>query len=66
MHYKIVSMSLGEKYFAGKSGKISKLDMYLYRYPWLYYVALAVVVLVLSGAIFFFLLRYRKRRIRGE
>ena len=64
--YKIVSMSLGEKYFAGKSGKISKLDMYLYRYPWLYYVALAVVVLVLSGAIFFFLLRYRKRRIRGE
>ncbi|HAK89626.1 MAG TPA: cellulose synthase [Nitrospiraceae bacterium] len=64
--YNIIAMKVGKKYFAGKSGRVSKIDMYLYSYPWLYYAALGLTILLLSLTIFFLIRRYRKRRIKGE
>ncbi|MBI4349252.1 MAG: cellulose biosynthesis cyclic di-GMP-binding regulatory protein BcsB [Elusimicrobia bacterium] len=62
----IIAVAIGKKYFSGKAGAVSRLDAYLYRYPWLYHALLAAAVLLLSLAIFYFLVRYRKKRILGE
>lgn len=65
--YKVLTFNIGKKYFSGKSGKISKLDLYLYTYPWLYYASVAVVIIFLSLAFFYLLVRYRKKRLKiGE
>jgi hypothetical protein len=64
--YNVVSMNIGRKYFAGKAGKVSKIDMYLYTYPWLYYAALALVIIVLSLLFFYLLKKHRERRVKGE
>lgn len=62
----MIAVSIGRKYFAGKAGPISKMDAYLYAHPWLYYALLALVVVALSLALFYFLNKYRKKRITGK
>ena len=62
----MVAVSVGKKYFSGKADALSRLDAYLYAYPWLYRGLLGAVVVVLSLGLFYFLLRYRKKRISGE
>lgn len=62
----IIAVSVGKKYFSGKAGALTRLDAYLYAYPWLYRGLLGAVVVVLSLALFYFLLRYRRKRISGE
>lgn len=64
--YKVLSFNIGKRYFSGKSGMVSKLDLYLYTYPWLYYVTVGVVIIFLSFAIFYLLVRYRKKRLKVE
>lgn len=61
----IIALDVGKKYFAGKAGPVSKINAYLYTYPWLYYAALGLVVIILSLILFFLLNRYRKKRIKG-
>lgn len=61
----IIALDIGERYFAGKAGPVSRLNAYLYTYPWLYYVMLGLVIIILSLILFFFLNKYRKRRIKG-
>lgn len=62
----IVALDVGKKYFAGETGFISKIRAYFYVYSWLYYAAVALVIIALSLILFFFLNRYRKWRIKGE
>lgn len=64
--YKVISFNIGKRYFSGKSGKVSKLDLYLYTYPWLYYISVAGVIIFLSLAFFYLLVRYRKKRLKVE
>lgn len=65
--YKVFSLNnVGKRYFSSKSGKVSNLELYLYRYPWLYYLAVAVVVTLLALTIFYLLVRYRKKRLKIE
>lgn len=61
----ILAVTVGKKYFAGKAGLLSRLDIYLYSHPWLYNVSLGLVILALSLALFYFLRKYRKKRITG-
>ncbi|MBI4350970.1 MAG: cellulose biosynthesis cyclic di-GMP-binding regulatory protein BcsB [Elusimicrobia bacterium] len=61
----IMAVAVGKKYFAGKAGLLSRMDVFLYSYPWLYNVLLGLVILVLSLALFYFLQKYRKKRITG-
>ncbi|MEK7722486.1 MAG: cellulose biosynthesis cyclic di-GMP-binding regulatory protein BcsB, partial [Elusimicrobiota bacterium] len=61
----IMAVNIGKKYFAGKAGLLSRMDIYLYSHPWMYNVFLGIVILVLSLILFYFLQRYRKKRIKG-
>ncbi|MBF0518129.1 MAG: cellulose biosynthesis cyclic di-GMP-binding regulatory protein BcsB [Nitrospirae bacterium] len=62
-NFKVNSLNVGGRYFAGKSGATSKLDMYLYVYPWLYYVAIGLAVTVIGSTLYIILKAYRKRRL---
>ncbi|QWR76391.1 cellulose biosynthesis cyclic di-GMP-binding regulatory protein BcsB [Candidatus Magnetomonas plexicatena] len=61
--YKVISLSTGKKYFSGKTGVTSRLDAYLYVYPWLYYVAIGLAVTVIGSTLYVILKAYRKRRL---
>jgi hypothetical protein len=63
--YTVASLQVGKRYFSGKTGKVSLIDRYLFFYPWLYYVALAVVISGLGLVLFYILRRYRIRRLTG-
>jgi hypothetical protein len=63
--YKVFSLSVGKKYMSGHSGKVSTIQRYLYFYPWLYYLAGALVILSLSLLLFYLLKKYRDRRLKG-
>ena len=63
--YKVSALSVGQKYFSGKTGEVSIIDRYLYFYPWLYYLALILVIIALTLLLFFLLKRYRKKRQKG-
>jgi hypothetical protein len=63
--YKVSALSVGQKYFSGKTGEVSIIDRYLYFYPWLYYLALISVIIALTLLLFFLLKKYRKKRQKG-
>ncbi|MDO8805254.1 MAG: cellulose biosynthesis cyclic di-GMP-binding regulatory protein BcsB [Elusimicrobiota bacterium] len=62
----IIAVDIGKKYFAGKAGFLSWLDVYLYSHPWVYNVLLGLVIIALSLSIFYYLNRYRKKRIMAH
>jgi hypothetical protein len=64
--YSVSSLQVGKRYFSGKTGKVSLIDRYLFFYPWLYYAALATVIIGLGLVLFFILNRYRARRLKGR
>lgn len=64
--YSVSSLQVGKRYFSGKTGKVSLIDRYLFFYPWLYYVALATVIIGLGLVLFYILKRYRARRLTGR
>lgn len=61
--YRVKTISAGQKYYAGKSGKISAIEYYLFKYPYIYYLTVALIVLVLSLTLFYLLKRYRRKRM---
>lgn len=60
--YNVSALDIGQKYFTGKSGKVSKLDFYLQSYPYIYQLALGFIILFITSIGFYFLMRHRKRR----
>lgn len=64
--YSIHSLNVGKSFFTGKSGDISKIDFYLHSYPYIYYVALAVTILIITFAAYYFLRRRWKQRMGHE
>lgn len=63
--YTVSSLQVGKRYFSGKTGKVSLIDRYLFFYPWLYYIAVAAVIIALGLVLFYLLKRYRARRFKG-
>ena len=64
--YPVHSLNVGQSFFTGKSGDISKLDFYLHSYPYIYYASLAATILIISFAAFYFLRRRWKKRMGHE
>lgn len=64
--YRVYSLNVGQSFFTGKSGDISKIDFYLHSYPYIYYVALAAAILIISFTAFYFLRRRWKMRMGNE
>lgn len=62
--YTVSSLQVGKRYFSGKTGKVSLIDRYLFFYPWLYYIAVAVVIIAMGLVLFYLLKRYRARRFK--
>lgn len=60
--YKVSALAAGPKYFTGKAGKISAIGIYLYTYPFLYYIAILLLILLTGLIIFAFLRKQRNRR----
>jgi hypothetical protein len=60
--YDVYTVSVGDKFFTGKLGKISSFEIYLHSNPYLYYVAIGLLVLV-SGGLIYIILRRRKRKM---
>jgi hypothetical protein len=63
--YTVASMTVGEKYIAGKTADISVVDRYLYVYPWIYYVAIIFITISLSLLLFYQLRKIRAGKQRG-
>ena len=63
--YKVDSLLVGKKYISGRSGDVSAVKRYLYYNPWLYYLAVALIIIALSLLLFYLLKQYRKRRLKG-
>lgn len=63
--FRTTALLVGKKYIAGRSGEVSAIKRYLYYYPWLYYLAMALVIVAMSLLLFHLLKRYRKRRLKG-
>ena len=63
--FKVHSLLVGKKYISGRSGEVSVVKRYLYYYPWLYYLAITLVITAMSLFLFHLLKRYRKRRLKG-
>ena len=61
--YIVNSLSVGQSFFTGKSGDISKIDFYLHSYPSIYYISLAVTILIITFTAFYFLKRRWKKRM---
>jgi hypothetical protein len=59
--YDVYSLSVKEKFFTGKLGKISSVELFLHSSPYIYYGAIGALVLVF-GTIIFLLLKWRKLR----
>lgn len=59
--YKVTSLSAGEKYITGKSGKVSLIDYYVYRHPSLYFMFFGLLILFISTTLFFYLKNFRRR-----
>jgi hypothetical protein len=62
---RVTAMQAGQTYVTGKGGKISKADFYLSSYPWIYWTAVALAVLLLSVALYFLVKRQQRRRLGG-
>jgi hypothetical protein len=58
-------MSAGSRYATGKRGSYSPVESFLYTRPAVYYSVIALTLLLLAGASFYALRRWRARR-RGK
>lgn len=63
--FKVDSQLVGKKYISGWSGEVSVIKRYLYYSPWLYYLAMTLVIIAMSLLLFHLLKQYRKRRLKG-
>jgi hypothetical protein len=61
--YKVTSVSVGEKYYVGKEGAISEVELFVHQNPYSLYVAIGVFVLAGSAVIVLVLMRIRRKRL---
>jgi len=64
--YKVFTFEVAEKYFSGKGGKMSRIKATLYSLNKIYLFVLIGVILILGLAIFYLLIRWRKKRLKNE
>jgi hypothetical protein len=62
----VKALSAGEKYYTGESGILFLIEYYLYKYPYLNYILLSLVLLAASLVVFVVLLRLRKKRTEKD
>lgn len=60
--YKVSALKTGKRYFTGKTGTITLIGVYLYTYPILYYIAILILILIVSLTAFYILRRFRRKR----
>ena len=67
---KVTSLEVGKKYTSGKKGDVSRIDSFLYAYPYAYQALLGLLLIISALIVYSMLKRYRTRRkltnIRNE
>ncbi len=61
--FKITALKTGNSFVTGKGGDISQVNYYLSSYPWLYWVLLFSILLIVAVITYTILKRRRKRRL---
>lgn len=61
--FKVTALNAGETFVTGKGGKISPVNYYLSSYPWLYWLLISGVILIIAVVSYIILRRKRKRRL---
>jgi len=59
--YDVYSLSVKKKFYTGKLGKISSAELFLHSSPYIYYGAIAALILIF-GILLYILLKWRKSR----
>lgn len=59
---KVTSMEVGKKYTSGKKGNISRIDSFLYAYPYAYHALFGLLLLGMTLIIYSLLKRFRATR----
>lgn len=59
---KVTSMEVGKKYTSGKKGDVSRIDSFLYAYPYAYYALTGLLILGFALTAYSLLKRFRIRR----
>lgn len=63
--YRTTAQKIGSIYFTGKAGGMSIISFYLYTYPILYFVIIFLVIIIGAGIIYYLMLRYRQKKMKG-
>ncbi|MBI5642009.1 MAG: cellulose biosynthesis cyclic di-GMP-binding regulatory protein BcsB [Deltaproteobacteria bacterium] len=61
--FKVSTLDVGTKYFTGKSGRFSRIGYYLYSRPYLYFGLIFILILFISGSVFYGLRKYRRKDV---
>ena len=63
--YNVYSVSINKKYFTGKLGQISSIEIFLHSSPYIYYGAIIAVVLIFGGLLYIIMKRRKLRLMRN-
>ena len=63
--YDVYSVTVQDKFFTGKLGKISSIEIYLHSNPYIYYGAILALILVFGGLLYIILKRRKLRLMRN-
>jgi hypothetical protein len=64
--YRVKSLSAGKSYYTGQRGTFFMIEYYFYKYTYLNYILLALFVLLLSAAAYYFLQKLRMKKAHKE
>ncbi len=60
---RVHNLDVGGRYYTGRLGRISRVSSHIHSRFWLFFASLVLVLLLLTLTIFYFLKRYRKKRV---
>lgn len=60
------SLQVGQSYRVGSLTPLTKLDFFVYTYPWAFFITVLVALGLLSFLVYRILKRYRRRRLRAS
>ncbi len=64
--YRVKALSAGNNYFTGERGTFFMVEYYFYKYTYLNYILMTLIVLLLSAALYYFLQKIRRKRMHND
>ena len=64
--YRVKALSAGSNYYTGERGTFFMVEYYFYKYTYLNYILMSLIVLLLSIVLYYFLQKIRRKRMHKE